>query len=202
MKAKKFAGVFTIAAMISTFLLATADAQEPAFATKGIIEVSGSIAYSNYTNVSHGTASSNSTTFFSFGPKISYFIVNGFELGFDPGISILGFMPGVSFETSTGSSTTTLMQLFVAPAYNFRTEGARVIPFIEVPVGYTSVSTTGPSESGLSWGVRAGVKTIASGHLLISFFGEYFQMTFSPAGDSSREGFNFLSFGIGVGGFF
>jgi hypothetical protein len=202
MKAGRIARVITLGASISTFLLATAVAQETGFATKGIIEVSGSVSYSNYTNVTRGTASSNSMSFFSFGPKISYFIVNGFELGFDPGIAILGFLPGLSFETSSGSSTTTLTQLFVAPAYNFRSEGSRVVPFIEVPVGYTSISGSGSSASGLSWGVRAGIKTIASSHFLITFFGEYFQMTFTPQGQSDREGFNFLSFGIGVGGFF
>lgn len=202
MNARRIARVMMIAASISTFLLATAVAQEPAFAKKGIVELSGSVSYANYTDVSHGTASSNSTSFFSFGPKVGYFIVDGFELGFDPGVAILGFMPGLSFATSTGQSTTTLLQLFVAPAYNFRTEGTRIVPFIEVPVGYTSISQSSHASSGFSWGVRAGIKTVASGHFLISFFGEYYQMTFTPEGQSDREGFNILSFGIGVGGFF
>jgi len=52
------------------------------FATKGTIEVGGSLGFSSTTSVSNGESANNSTTTIRLEPYIGYFIVNSFELGF------------------------------------------------------------------------------------------------------------------------
>ena len=65
-----------------------------------------------------------------------------------------------------------MTQLFLYPGYNLRLEGSRATPFIEVPLGYTSMSSGSSTSSGFSWGVKAGVKIVPTGHMLLTLYGD------------------------------
>ncbi len=175
-------------------------AQVKQYAQKGVVEIGGSVSFSSISSVSNGE-SGDATTLFSFGPRVGYFATDGFQIGFNPGLSFLP-LSGLTVVSPESGESLTLLQLFVYPGYAFRKEGSTVFPFIEVPVGYTSASEDGDSRSGFSWGVRGGVKFSPAGSLLVSLYGEYFQLTLNPSGSDGRYGFNYFSFGVGVGGFF
>lgn len=168
------------------------------FGKAGTTELSGGISFSSYTPVSNGKTS-DATTLLSFGPEIGYFVADGFEIGFDPGMSLL---PGISVATPSKGDGTTILQLFVYPAYNILVEGSRMTPFIQVPVGYTSMSSGSMTNSGFSWGVKGGVKVSGAENFLVTVYGEYLQIAFTPEKATERSGFNFLSFGVAFGGFF
>jgi len=176
----------------------TATSQERYFGKSGTTEIAGGISFSSLTAVNHGETG-DATTFLSLGPEIGYFVADGFEIGINPGVSLL---PGLSVITPSQGDGTTILQLFVYPAYNLHTEGSSVTPFIQVPVGYTSMSSGSTTQSGFSWGIKGGVKVVATSHLLVSIYGQYLSLTFDPENATERYGFNVLSFGVGVGGFF
>jgi hypothetical protein len=193
-----------IPALLLALVAPPADGQDKTFATRGDVEIAGSISYASLTPVSNGK-SSDATSIFSFGPQIAYFVADGFEIGFNPGIMLL---PGISVLTPPRGDNTTILQLFFYPGYNLRLDGSKTIPFLEVPLGYTSMSFGSATESGFSWGVKAGVKIVVTGRVLLTLYGEYIAVTLNPSNpspfstSSERNGFNYLSFGIGVGGFF
>src|SRR3990172_1880653 len=99
------------------------------FAMRGSTELGGSISFQSITPVSNGNTR-DATTIFSLSPFIGYFVADGFEIGLNP--------LGITSISSSGSSSTQVM-IFVAPSYNFKTEGI-VYPFIEALFGYTSQS--------------------------------------------------------------
>ena len=182
--------------LISSLPVVTA-AQERKFATKGVTEFSGSITFSSYTPVSGGETG-DAITLFSFGPKVGYFPIDGFELGIDPGVSLL---PGISIETPSEGEATTVLQLFGFVGYNFQLQGSNAHPFIEVPFGYTSIASGDNANTGFSWGVKGGVKIEIVSHVILGIYGEYLLITLNPENSTDRNGFNFLSFGIGIGAF-
>ncbi len=106
--------------------------------------------------------------------------------------------------TPSEGDGTTVLQLFAYPAYNHRIEGSNVTPFLEVPFGYTSMSSGSSKSSGFSWGVMGGLKVAASGQVLLTFYVEYLLITLDRENSTSseRNGLNYLSVGIAVGGFF
>ena len=173
-------------------------AQEREFAQAGTIEIAGGISFASITPVSNGQTE-NATTLFSFAPEVSYYVTDGFEIGFSPGISLL---PGVSVITPSSGQGTTLLQLFASPAYTFHRTGNQANPFLQLQLGYTSASSGSITESGFSWGVRGGLKIIATSHMLVTMYAQYHALSFTPKGDSERTGMNVLSFGVAVGGFF
>ena len=187
-----------IAIIIAAFLSAPAFGQERYFGKVGTTEIAGSISFSSITTVSNGNAG-DATTLFSLGPEIGYFVVDGFEIGFNPGVSLV---PGVSIITPPRGDGTTILQLFAYPAYNLHVEGSPVTPFLQVPFGYTSMSSGSITQSGFSWGVKGGIKVVATSHLLLTIYGQYLALSFNPENATERYGFNFLTFGVGVGGFF
>jgi hypothetical protein len=177
----------------------TAFGQERGFAQKGVVELGGNVSFSSISFVSGGDAG-DATTLFSFGPRVGYFVTDGFEIGFNPGLSFVP-LSGFTVISPSGGESTTLLQLFVYPGYTIRTEKGNAYPFIEVPFGYTSASSGGDDLSGFSWGVRGGVKIAAVGAMLVTIYGEYFQLTLNRPGADKRNGYNYLSFGVGIGGF-
>lgn len=196
-----------LSAVVAIVCIVTLDAtpvcsQGKPFATRGVVELGGSVSYASFTDVSNGKTG-DVITLFSFGPHIGYFPTDGFEIGFNPGITLL---PGISILTPEKGDATTVTQLFFSPAYNARIEGSNVIPYIEVPLGYTSMSSGKTTQSGFSWGIKGGIKVIATGQMLLSFYGEFLELTFNPENPSpnasGRYGLNYLSFGVSVGGFF
>jgi hypothetical protein len=173
--------------LVFGLLVCTCSGQESeGFATKGTTEAGGSISFMSVSSVYNGQTGDASTTF-TCAPFVGYFVSDGFEIGVNPlGITVLSY-PHVS--------STTLLNLFVAPSYNFRTEGS-VYPFIEALLGYTSVSN-GISESGFSWGSRVGVKVAVTGRALLNLGVEYLQVTLNPSGASKRNGYNQLLISVG-----
>jgi hypothetical protein len=199
MKCTGFA-IATVAVPIIFICLLTAPtfAQDKGFGGAGVIEIAGSISFASITPVSNGKTE-DATTFLSLAPEISYFATDGFEIGFNPGVSLL---PGISVITPSKGDGTTILQLFASPAYNFHSEGSEVNPFLSIPFGYTSASSGSMTQSGFSWGVKGGIKIVAVQNLLFTVYGQYMALSFTPEKATERSGFNFLSFGVGVGGFF
>ena len=185
-------------AMVVVMCFGTANAQQHRFAEKGVTELAGTVSFSSITPVSEDKTG-DATTLFSLGPQIGYFPSDGLELGISTGIT---FLPGISLITPPQGDATTVVQLFLAPAYNFILPDNNAIPFIEADLGYTSVSSGSESQSGFSYGGRGGVKVSVEDHFLISLSAQYLAITLNPQNATTRTGFNYLTFGVGVGGYF
>ena len=155
------------------------------FAVKGTTEVGGNISFQSLTPVFNGNTG-DAATLFTMAPFIGYFVSDGFEIGVNP--------LGVSVFSISGSSSTSF-RIFVAPSYNFKTEGI-AYPFIEALLGYTTESN-GASRSGFSWGGRAGVKLAVMGNGLLNLGVQYLQITLNPSGTSNRYGSNELNVSAG-----
>lgn len=177
----------------------TALAQTREFGTKGVVELGGNASFSSISNVSNGKTG-DATTVLSIAPRIAGFVTDGFQIGFSPGISFLPTSGFTVISPPQGESTT-MLQLFVFPGYAMRTQGQKVFPFLEMPLGYSRVSSGGNSQSGFSWGVRGGVKVTPAGNFLLSVFGEYYQITLNRQGANQRSGYNLFTFGVGLGAY-
>ncbi len=173
--------------------------QTPEYATKGVLELGGTVSFSSIADVSNGRTG-DATTLFTLAPRMAGFVADGFQIGFSPGIS---FLPtsGLTVMSPPRGESTTLLQLFAFPAYVVRTPGQKYYPFIEVPVGYTRISSGDNAQSGFSWGLRGGIKVTPAGNFLLTVFGEYYQITLNPEGAKERSGFNLFTFGVGVGAY-
>ena len=198
MKTKRF----RLAVVVCTATLVTLQVALPQpkeYATKGVLELGGSVSFSSITAVSSGRTG-DATTIFSVAPRISGFVTDGFQIGFSPGIS---FLPtsGVTVLSPPSGESTTLLQLFAFPGYVVRTAGQKYYPFVEVPFGYTRISSGNNAESGFSWGLRGGVKATPVGNFLLTIFGEYYQITLNREDAKERSGFNLFTFGVGVSAF-
>jgi hypothetical protein len=197
----KIKGLWQVAGACAALIMSTQVAfpQTKEYATNGVLELGGTVSFSSIADVSNGRTG-DATTLFTLGPRIAGFVADGFQIGFSPGIS---FLPtsGLTVMSRPRGESTTLLQLFAFPAYVVRTAGQKYYPFIELPVGYTRISSGNSSQSGLSWGLRGGIKVTPAGNFLLTVFGEYYQITLNPEGAKERSGFNLFTFGIGVGAF-
>jgi hypothetical protein len=193
----KLAGV---AVLLWFVVSAEGVAQDRGFASKGTVEVGGNLSFSSFTSVTEGT-SGEATTMFTVAPRVGYFVVQGFELGIQPGASFLVWPAGFNVVTGGGSSTT-LLQVYGFAAYNVKVQDGKAFLFLEAPAGYATTSGNGSTRSGFSWGARGGVKIVPTGGLLVTIAGEYYQVTLNRSGASSRSGFDFFSVGVGLAGFF
>jgi len=190
---KKSLAVFTTMIMLFSAVACNIHAQ---FARQGVIEFGGSVAYSSSTIVTDGTASNNSTSLLNFMPYVNYFIVNGFSVALSPGVNILKY---------TGYSAITNLDLFVVPGYTFSVNN-NFFPYIQVLLGYTSLSSDpisleGISEkldnSGFSWGGKAGIKLPVGKSGLFSVGVAYTALNFSPKGADKRSGLNNIAVDMG-----
>lgn len=169
------------------------------FATKGTVELGGSIGFSSTTYVSNGESSDNSYSNFSIDPYIGYFVINSLELGLIPSFS----------NSSYGDNSTTSFGVYFAPAWNFDLR-SNLYPFIEGRIGYNTSSyddgdseTDDPSSSGLAWGLRGGVKVQVGNSSLVNFALTYDQITMDPEDwDGERNGANVLGVNAGFTIFF
>jgi hypothetical protein len=116
----------------------------------GTIELAGTISFSNY----KAPAVDVSYSVFTFAPQVSYFLMENFSVGVTTG---LGYLPGVSIVSPKWGESSTVVQLFLSPAYHFALDSKQLHPFVEGQIGY-GVVTSGEASSGLSYGGRAGVK--------------------------------------------
>jgi hypothetical protein len=194
---KKIFVVFTVI-LFSVIYCSKLEAQDRKFAVKGTTELAGSISYSSFTSVSNGSTG-DAISIFSFAPQVGYFVIDGLELGLSTGALLL---PGFSSVSPEEGDNTTVVQFFASPSYNFQTK-SNIYPFLEAQIGYSSLSSGGSETlSGFSYGARGGMKIAPVEHFLLTFSVQYLLLTFNPEGADERSGFNYLSVGIGVGGYF
>ena len=166
------------------------------YATKGVIEFGGSVAYSSSTTVSNGNTSSNSTSILNFLPYVSYFVINGFSVALSPGINYLKY--------ANSSDGITNLDLFVVPGYTFNTK-SMFYPYVEGMLGYTSLTsnsnplggTSSLNQGGVSWGLKGGVKYLIGKSGLFSVGVAYTQLNFTPKGASNRTGVNNIALSMG-----
>jgi hypothetical protein len=151
------------------------------FAERGTVELGGSISYENESFV--GDMFNGSEGIFTLDPYFGFFPVDGLEIGFDPlEITILG-------------SNVKIYNIFIAPSYNFETNGI-IYPFVEGQIGYTA-EVTSITLSGLSWGLRGGIKAAITGNGLLNIGIQYRQITENPDNSSGRNGYNQFSIEAG-----
>ena len=199
MSKQKFSLKFlTLAALSLVTISSNGIAQDRQFAAKGVTEIAGSVSYSNFTYVSNGETG-DAISIFTLAPQIGYFVIDGLELGLGTGVSLL---PGFSVLSPEDGESTNILQFFFSPSYNIKTNGKNLFPFIEAQLGYTSISSGDQTDSGFSYGGRAGLKIVAVEHLLVSISAQYLLITLNESGETERDGFNYLTFGIGVSGYF
>jgi hypothetical protein len=169
-------------------------AQEEKLTDAGTIELAGTVSFSNY----RAPAADFSYSVFTFAPQVSYFFLDNFSVGMSTG---LGYLPGLTVVSPTGGESSTVVQLFLSPAYHFSLDSKQLFPFVEGQVGYGLV-TSGESSSGLSYGGRAGVKFIPAGHFVLTFAGQFVSLRLHQTGIDERIGWDYWTIGVGVGGYF
>jgi hypothetical protein len=190
---KKALAVFTIIILLFSASACSVHAQ---YATRGVAEFGGSIAYSSSKLVSDGDVQDNSLAILNFMPYVNYFIIDGFSIGLSPGVNMFKY---------TGYSAITNYNLFVVPGFTFST-GKSIFPYVEAMLGYTGLSsdnitaesyTEKLDNSGFSWGGKAGVKLLVGHNGLVSIGVSYEQLNFSAKGADKRTGVNNLAFSLG-----
>ncbi|MDD5360867.1 MAG: hypothetical protein PHN88_01950 [Ignavibacteria bacterium] len=162
------------------------------FTKKGQLEVSGSLSYSNVTDVTGGKASSGSMSYLFILPSVQYFAANGFEIG--------GAVELMSISPSSGDGITDYT-FYLIPTYNFKTN-SEFFPYVQGQIGYTATSSNNTTISGLAWALETGVKMNFMGNGLIKFGFNYKQLTKNNDNSSSRNGMNIFSAAVGIGLFF
>lgn len=188
----------TLIVLLITIITSNVNAQESQFANKTVTELSGTLSYSSFTMVNNGETG-DAISIFTIAPQIGYFVVDGFELGLGTGVSLL---PGFSILSPEDGESTSFLQIFFAPSYNIKTKNKSLFPFIEAQLGYTSISSGDQTDSGFSYGGRAGLKIAAVEHFLINLSVQYLLITLNESGETERDGFNYLMFGVGIAGYF
>jgi hypothetical protein len=176
------------------------------FAMAGITELSGNISYSSYSEVDNGQTSPG-FTIFNVAPQIGHFITNGLEIGLNSGVSFLsqyGFNGLTVISSSGGGQSMSILQIFGSLSYNFKTGGEKVYPYLEFQYGYTSLSEGGTpalTTSGSGYGICGGIKVVAVSHLLFNISIQYTSFSLNDSSIPVKSGINYLSVGVGVGGF-
>jgi hypothetical protein len=180
--------------LIAVVLLTATRAFAGGLTDAGSLELSGTISFSNYKAVAIG----RSYSVFTFAPQVSYFVVDRFSVGITTG---LGYLPGLSVVSPSSGESSTVLQLFLAPAYHFVLDSKTLAPFVEGEVGY-GIVTSGSSSSGLSYGGRTGIKIVPADHLVLALAVQFVSLRLFPSGSSERIGWDYWTFGVGVGGYF
>jgi hypothetical protein len=178
----------TAAALAAALLVFAAGglAQEKAtksFATRGAIELGGSLSYSATWTVSDGVTSNDPIHLFGATPYVGYFVIDGLEVGANP--------LGVTY-ISQGSSHVTELKLLGSVAYNFKTP-TRIFPFLEGLAGYSWISSSSSTDrGGFTWGGRGGIKVPVAAGALLNVGVQYLQVTLNHSGAPTRTGYNEL----------
>ncbi|HTY57859.1 MAG TPA: hypothetical protein VMF59_03540 [Bacteroidota bacterium] len=183
-------GALFLATCLSVSGIFAQPQQRKRFGSPGTVELGGSMTFAATQPVTQGKTGTWVYDF-SMAPYVGYFLFEGLELGINPvGLDVI----------SVGDQTSTQIRMLFAPSYNFHT-GTMVTPFLEGLAGITSasqkLSTGTATESGFTFGGRAGIKValVEKGMLVIGI--QYLQVTLDPSGASTRYGSNELSFSAG-----
>jgi hypothetical protein len=183
---------FFVFLILGQLLLASlCAAQEPKpFATKGVVELGGSISYQYSSTINRGVELGH-MNLLSILPYAGYFVTDNIEIGVNP--------LGIQTYWYSGN-TTTAYKILIAPAYNFNSK-SDVFPFLEAQIGYTAQTNSGtfvtPTLDGLGWGGRGGVKIVMGGNGLLNLGVQYQETTLSQSGATSRTGSNVLMISAG-----
>lgn len=176
--------VFTV---LTIFILSTVLVNAQGFAKKGTWEIGGNIGFFSSTPVVNGETQ-DSYSDLSLSAYTGYFIIDGLELGFAPF--------SYSVHTPASGDNSTNISILLAPSYNFDLK-SNLFPFIEGLVGYTSMSSGSYKASGLTWGVRGGVKIVIVKNALINAGVQYTAYNYTPEGADNRYGTNQISINAG-----
>ena len=155
------------------------------FAKKGVWELGGMIGFASTTAVNDGETGDEALTQFTFEPYIGYFVINGLELGLIPSFSSL----------SQGDASISEFDIYFAPAWNFDLQ-SMAFPYLEGRIGYGTANYDygegdGTTLSGLSWGLRGGLKYQLGSSALVNASLGYTQSTLNPKDwDGGRNGTN------------
>ena len=188
---KKFTAILVIIVLV---LLASACNIHAQYASKGVLELGGTASFSSVTQVANGTTASNSTSMFQFSPYAGYFIAEGISIGVEPSFG--------SLKMAGDNNSYTALALYAIPGYTFATKSS-FFPYVQGMIGYTSIGYgSEPTQSGISWGLKGGVKFSIGNAGLICAGVTYQAITVNPSGANSRYGFNVLSIGVGYSIFF
>jgi hypothetical protein len=136
--------VFAIASLLASSAFAGD------FATRGCIELGGTVGFTSQTGL----------TEFSIGPYVGYFIMDQLEIGLRPNIFV---------SSPSGGSSLTVINAVAAPAWNFKLSNPSLTPFVEAQIGFSSSSFGGASTSGFVWGGLGGVKILMGSNGLLNF---------------------------------
>ena len=184
---RKFVALFIF--ILMALFLAACSTTYGQYATKGTVELGGSVSYSSTTAVTNGTTANESTSLFQFMPYASYFFVDNFSVAFSPGINIL--------SPAGATDNIKFYGIFLVPGYTFNMK-SNVFPYVEGLVGYTALKSGSTTDnSGISFGGKGGIKVILGKNGAISFGLSYMVINLSPSGSSSRSGFNNFAFSVG-----
>jgi hypothetical protein len=137
--------VFAIASLLASSAFAGD------FATRGCIELGGTVGFTSQTGL----------TTFDIGPYVGYFIMDQLEIGLRPNIAVI---------SPSGGSSSTNINVVAAPAWNFKLSNPSLTPFVEAQIGFNSTSSGGgASTSGFVWGGLGGVKILMGSNGLLNF---------------------------------
>jgi hypothetical protein len=137
------------------------------FTSKGAVELGGEFSFTSQSesvsgySYSYGSESS-SYGLLMFSPYLGVMMGQGFELGFEPSIA--------------NSKSSTLLNLFFAPAYNINT-GGNAYPYLEGLIGYSAITDHG-SVHGLGIGLGGGVKVAIGSSALFLFSLKYLSQSY------------------------
>lgn len=180
--------------LLALLIASPAAAQESRLTDRGSVEMAGTISFSNY----RAPAADVSYSVFTFAPQVSYFFRDNASLGITTG---LGYLPGLSVVSPSDGERSTVVQLFLSPAYHFPLDSKQLFPFVEGQLGY-GIVTSGDTGSGLSYGARAGVKFTPADHLVLTFAAQYVSLRLKEDGSDQRLGWDYWTLGLSVGGWF
>jgi hypothetical protein len=208
---KKFVLLFSFIFLFSSFTITAQD-----YAKKGVFELGGLVMYANNTvvaggetdfDIGGGQTTDVSISFFFANVPLSYFVIDGLQIGIIPEFVSVG----LDASGLNADATLSVLGIYFATAYNFNLKSS-VYPFIQGRFGYNSInisSNTDPNTllktsqettldetlSGIGWGFSGGIKVQLGKAGLLSFGAGYQQRTANPDPNEGdlRNGLNVIT---------
>jgi len=168
------------------FLIPFLGIAQNTFHSTGTIESGGEISFASQSS----SGNNGSVSTFKSSLYIGVMVVKGFELGFRPGFSI---------ESYSGSSLKSI-DLYLNPNYNFVTT-TNVYPYLGLIVGYNSIGYIDDSYSGVTVGAEGGLKCLLGPSSLLLVKLEYLAQTYNDVETNffTKEDLSINTISIGVG---
>jgi len=139
------------------------------YAKQGVVEFTGTVSYTNLTTVYNGIADNSSISMFSISPQLSYFFMNGFQVGLAP-----------TYQ-SVSNTEFSSMGIYVTPGYVFDLN-SNVYPYVSALLGYNATfENSNYSAGGFDFGAMGGIKVSVGKNALINVGLQYLQTTLNPS---------------------